>query len=137
MKKNISIHLALFALLIAAFYAAGLVDKARLDASNADTRKVPLFSHTECYFLDGGSIGYDSFVYSAFESRRLEDVKDEDGRVLGGWSGYQGYTWRWHHLNTLWIAALLALSFMIVARRLSTQKKSAEQVSGGNGGQRP
>ncbi len=45
----------------------------------------------------------------------------------------QGYTWRWHHLNTLWIAALLAVSFTIVARRLRAAKVSAEQGVPPNG----
>lgn len=61
---------------------------------------------------DGGSIRYESFVYSALESRRREAAKDENGNDV--WrAGYQGFTWSWKHLNTLWIIVILATSFLI------------------------
>ena len=82
---------------------------------------------------DGGSISYVSFIYSAFESRRREASKDEDGNELWG-PGYQGYSWKWNHVNTLWIAGLLAISFLLVARRLHTLKNPAEHAGDGKPG---
>lgn len=117
--------------MIAVFYSVGLIDRARLGASGVEIRKAPLFIHTADYFYDGGSIRYDSFVYSAFESRRREVFKDEEGRERSR-PGYQGYYWRWKHLNSLWILALIGTSFLIVARRLNTLKEPTEQSTDGN-----
>jgi len=121
LKKILFIHLTLFISLASAFYATGLIDKARLDTSDINTRNVPIFSYRERHVTDGGSIFYESFIYSAFESRRLEVIKDKNGISLTVQSGYQGYTWKWHHHRMLLIASILAVSFLIYARRCKTQ----------------
>lgn len=115
--------------MVVVFYAAGLIDRARLVASSVETQKTPFFFHYAVHFYDGGSVRYESFAYSALESRKREIVEHEDGTAIWG-PGHQGFSWTWRHLNTLWILAFLVFSFLSVVILLRARKTAERNGDG-------
>lgn len=123
MRKNITIHLIVSFILIGVFFLLGWVDKSRFDKASVDHKPQLLFAHEKIIIQDGGSVIWSSFMYDAFESRRMEvtriskDSKDE----VKIHDGFQGTRWSWKPHNLLWVLLLVSLSFIYRHRKSREQ----------------
>ena len=79
----------------------GAIDKNRFDKASLSHHPELLFNHARNIVRDGGSIVWESLMYSAHEGRAMQ-VSSEDGEVKIE-DGFQGTRWTWKYYNLGWV----------------------------------
>ncbi len=109
MGRIIFIHAGLLIAALTVFFTLGAIDKARLEKASASHNPELLFNHARHLIEDGGSIYWESLIYSA-EERRAALVYEEKG--IAKVSSFQGVWWEWKYHNAIWICLIVGGSFM-------------------------
>ena len=108
MKKAIIIHFTLSIAIGVLFFGLGSIDKNRLEQASIDYKPNLLFAHDKAIAHDGGSVHWESLMYSAHEGRRLK-VWEENGKTEVT-DGFQGSSWTWKYHNFVWLLLMLLAS---------------------------
>ena len=101
MKMILLIHVILCIATGAIFTSLGMIDKGRLNKASLSHKPELLFAFDKGLVRDGGSIYWDSLIYSAQEYRATRAWK-EDGETKIA-DGFQGVSWTWKYHNLVWI----------------------------------
>ena len=133
MKKTLLIHIVLFLLSAAIFYAAGLIDKDRLESSDKHWPRTPYFAYAKSCWAEGDTIEYQSFAYHAFDTIPLKPVQDAWVGGVGTYYQVGGVSWEWKHMNLLFVAGVFIVSFTVCVIAGRLRKNVAEQVMTPNG----
>ncbi len=92
------------------FFALGSIDKNRLEKGTISHKPELFFSHDKALVSDGGSIYWESLIYSADENRRMRVWEEgEDTKIA---DGFQGTSWTWKYHNLVWIYLIIGGSFL-------------------------
>jgi len=105
--------------LVSVFFMLGWIDKARLDQASLTNKPKLVFAHEKIIVKDGGSVIWESFIYSAGESRHMEVIQLNDMHII---DGFQGVNWKWEFHNLLWILLTVGVSFTY---QFITERKSS------------
>ena len=122
MKKSLLIHITLAVIAGTLFFGLGTIDKNRYNKASISHKPVLLFSHEKAIAHDGGSIHWDSIIYSAHEARRMR-VWEEDGKQVIA-DGFQGKWWMWKYHNLVWISLILLASLLCSIITLKVSKNT-------------
>ncbi len=129
MKKILQIHVSLWVIIAWLFFGLGNIDKKRFEAASLSHKPSLLFSHDKLLVKDGGSIYWESLIYSAHEGRGMR-AWEEDGETKIA-DGFQGIWWTWKYHNLVWLYLIIGGSF--VGSSISCYRKNlAKQVVSGN-----
>jgi hypothetical protein len=104
------IHSVLAIILTVAFFSLGFYDKSNLEKASLTHKPQLLFNHSKDIAKDGGSIYWDSRIYSASEQREMR-VWEVDGETQVA-AGFQGVLWTWKYHNLVWLLMILAGSLI-------------------------
>ncbi len=110
MKLTILTHIILGAIVTGLFFGLGFIDMNRLGEATLKHKPSLLFAHSKAIAHDGGSIHWDSLIYSGHEGRRMR-IWEEDGKTVVA-DGFQGQNWTWKYHNLIWIYLVIAGSLM-------------------------
>lgn len=95
--------------LVGAFFTLGWIDKVRLEKASVSHKPELIYSHEKIIVKDGGSVIWESFIYEASESRRMEVIKINSEHII---EGFQGVNWKWKFHNLLLILLIVTASLV-------------------------
>ena len=108
------------------FFSLGTIDKSRVSKASLSFQPNLLFAHDKLLLSDGGSIYWESLIYSAHESRAMR-VWEENGETKVA-DGFQGSQWTWKYHNLIWIWLIIggsAIGSIITFQRTRNADKAA------------
>jgi len=103
MKPIILLHCVLIIIATTLFVSLAVIDKHLLEKASLSHHPDLMFSHQKSIFEDGGSISWESLMYSAYENREMK---------MDGSDDFRGTRWTWKLHNLLWIWLVLGGSFI-------------------------